>query len=593
MPFLKKQKIPSLRSFITVTIALIVTATLSCSILFYYIKTANILTDNYRKDITEQLNYINSQITEQISSIDSIIPLYLSNTLILNVLESSDPENIYIENEFDIEKQMSYIYYSTSLSSKNFTNAIYILQNNKPLFSINPSGSSEPLFNQSQKLLKVIDTTDTQLICQMLPDENNHLFFTRNLFNSNTGKYMGTFVIDINIQRWLSYCAKNLDESWFICLHNSTVNISSDPDMKSECMQLQKLTNNQKTNISFQELALCDNTYLVASQKLKRVGLTSTVAASRTQLMQELNDTLKSYLVLLSGILLLALIVAIIISRAITKPIDKMIFHINQISKGESSKLPPMKMYQEFDIWADSFNKMLKQLDQYYNDNFQKQLLLKNSEIRALQTQMNPHFLFNVLNTIAWKAQISDNEEIYQMVISLGALLKANTLSKERDFIKLEQEIEYVKFYIYLQQMRFEDKISCSLQVPDALMQNMIPCFCIQPLVENAVVHGLEPKPTPGKLAVQILQTDSEHMEISIIDNGVGFPEDFKIRKISPSEHGKHTHVGLRNLDKRLELLFNSDSCLKIDSIPNVCTTISFKIPIIKEDSYDFQSTDR
>lgn len=81
-------------------------------------------------------------------------------------------------------------------------------------------------------------------------------------------------------------------------------------------------------------------------------------------------------------------------------------------------------MYHEFNVWAHSFNQMLKQLDIYYNDNFQKQLLLKNAEIRALQSQVNPHFLFNVLNTIAWKAQINDNEEIYEMVISLGELLK-------------------------------------------------------------------------------------------------------------------------------------------------------------------------
>lgn len=153
-----------------------------------------------------------------------------------------------------------------------------------------------------------------------------------------------------------------------------------------------------------------------------------------------------------------------------------------------------MRMYQEFDVWTNAFNEMLKKLDISYNDNFQKQLLLKNAEIRSLRAQMNPHFLFNILNTIAWKAEMCDNEEIYQMVISLGELLKMNTLFKDQDFITLEQEMKYVKFYIYLQQMRFEDKISCSIQIPEHLLTCKIPCFCIQPLVENAIVHGLEPK---------------------------------------------------------------------------------------------------
>lgn len=288
--------------------------------------------------------------------------------------------------------------------------------------------------------------------------------------------------------------------------------------------------------------------------------------------------------VLQGDTILIALMIAIIISQTITKPIDKMIYHINQISQGKQTSLPSMKMYREFNVWADSFNQMLKQLDIYYNDNFQKQLLLKNSEIRALQSQMNPHFLFNVLNTIAWKAQMNDNEEIYQMVISLGELLKMNTLSKENDFVKLEQEIEYVKFYVYLQQMRFEDKISCVFQIPVRLMACPVPAFCIQPLVENAIVHGLEPKNGKGKLIIQILETDSSTMEISIIDNGIGFQVIPDVRSILPSGGGGHTHVGLRNLDKRLELLFGPDARLKIDSIPEQYTVVSFNIPIRKEE---------
>ena len=112
---------------------------------------------------------------------------------------------------------------------------------------------------------------------------------------------------------------------------------------------------------------------------------------------------------------------AFIISRAVTRPIDTMIFHINEISKGNRSALPPEGFYQEFRVWAQSFNQMLLQLDTYYQDIYQQKLLIKNAEIRALQSQMDPHFLFNVLNTIAWKAQMIDNEEIYEMVISWEA----------------------------------------------------------------------------------------------------------------------------------------------------------------------------
>ena len=145
-------------------------------------------------------------------------------------------------------------------------------------------------------------------------------------------------------------------------------------------------------------------------------------------------------------------------------------------------------------MWAQSFNQMLLQLDTYYQDIYQQKLLIKNAEIRALQSQMDPHFLFNVLNTIAWKAQMIDNEEIYEMVISLGSLMKMNTLSRNHNFTSISKEMEYVRLYVYLQQMRFEDKISCDIQIPKQGLSCEIPCLSIQPLVENAIVHGLEPE---------------------------------------------------------------------------------------------------
>ena len=575
----KKTKIPSLRTFITAAISIIVTVVLLCSIWFCYSRTSAILTENYENSITQNLELINHQFIEQIDLIDSIIPLYLADTIISEPLESVETGKQSAENRLQIEKQMSYLYYSTSLASKNFTNSIYIISQDETIFKIGTSSSPEPAEFQCRELLKTLDKKEPKLICQTLPRDDGNIYFIRNLFSSNTGNYIGTFIINIDKDRFLSYHTKDLDPSWFLCLYNSSMAVFSDPDMEKECMAL-KEHGQRIGELSFQTARLNDSEYFVASQELSGLDLPSSVAAPKSLMFADLNSILKSYLLLLTGIVLIGLFTAIAISRAITKPIDKMIYNINQISEKKQSALPPMKIYREFDVWADSFNKMLKQLDIYYNDIFQKQLLLKNSEIHALQTQMNPHFLLNTLNTIAWKAQISDNEEIYQMVISLGEFLKANTLSKEQDCIALEKELRYVKFYIYLQQQRFEDKISCDIRVPETLMHFLIPCFSIQPLVENAIVHGLEPKTGKGKLIVQILETDDHCMEISIIDNGVGFPKDFQVRDIASSDTDSHTHIGLKNLDRRLFLLYGDMAHLSIDSTPGVCTSISFKIPI-------------
>lgn len=357
------------------------------------------------------------------------------------------------------------------------------------------------------------------------------------------------------------------------------MSVLSNGEMEVQSEQLLQQIDKQNSTVSFQELTLSDEPYFVAAQELQGLQITSAVAAPKHLMMRDLNQTLKSYLLLMSVIVLIALTTAVILSRTVTRPINKMVYHINEISQGRQDSLPPLKMHYEFQIWMNAFNQMLKKLDISYNDNFQKQLLLKNAEIRALQSQMDPHFLFNVLNTIAWKAQMSDNEEIYDMIISLGELLRINTLSKESAYTQLEQEMKYVKFYIYLQQMRFEDKISFDIQVPDSLMKCMIPGFCIQPLVENAIIHGLEPKKGNGKLSINIIET-KRYMEISINDNGIGFETVPDIRQIASKNEGSHTHIGLKNLDKRLELLYGEEARLHILSTPNVCTSISFRIPI-------------
>ena len=179
-----------------------------------------------------------------------------------------------------------------------------------------------------------------------------------------------------------------------------------------------------------------------------------------------------------------------------------------------------------------------------------------------------------------------DNEEIYEMVISLGSLMKMNTLSRNHNFTSISKEMEYVRLYVYLQQMRFEDKISCDIQIPKQGLSCEIPCLSIQPLVENAIVHGLEPKKGKGHLIIQIIEGDDNMLEICIIDDGIGFEIIPDIQSIQHSDKDSHTHIGMKNLDKRLKLLYGPESGIKITSIPNKCTTVSFHIPR-KEFSHD------
>lgn len=578
-PIPRGLRIKTLRTHITLTVSMILALTLLCSGLFLYTQTAGILTDNYKQLLVQQLDQVNSLVYEQISIIDSVNPLFLSNNLIRDTLEpaSSKGKLPYIEKKLALEKQMSYLLISNYLWNEKFIDAVYIFDSSGHSYSMAPSGNQINALVENQKILESIDRRNPSLMIKTLEENEKSLYFIRNIFSMYTGDYIATIIININQHTWANYYSANLNENWFVYLYHEEMNLLTDENMADAAAALPALLDSQNREKP-QELTLGGEDYFIAFTKIPNADITSVVAAPKNKIFQDLNAALKTYLLILCMTALSALFISILLSRTITRPIDKMIYYVKRISKGHKEKMPPLEMYSEFSEFADAFNQMLEQLDFSYNDNFQKQLLLKNAEIKALQSQMDPHFLFNVLNTIAWKAQMSSNEDIYQMIISLGELLKMNTMSHENGFISLEEEIKYIRFYIYLQKMRFEDKISMEMQIDPKLYAFKIPIFCIQPLVENAIVHGLEPKKGAGRLIVNIIE-NKEYMEVSVIDNGMGFQSIPNIQDIASSSGDSHTHIGLKNLDKRLFLLFGEISRLHITSIPNECTTISFQLP--------------
>ena len=185
-------KIISLRMFITMTICLTVTVILIFSGVLYYSKTADILMEHYEKSFTSQLSQVNQKISDQIAAVDSVAPLFLSDTLLLNTLESPDSSQIGYDTKLAIERQMSSMYHRTSIASHNFTDSIFIISKDDTLFHIYTSGSFAPYEEQNEALLAGLDKTRTNFMCRMLPSDENSVYFIRNLFNGNSGYYMGT-----------------------------------------------------------------------------------------------------------------------------------------------------------------------------------------------------------------------------------------------------------------------------------------------------------------------------------------------------------------------------------------------------------------
>lgn len=224
----------------------------------------------------------------------------------------------------------------------------------------------------------------------------------------------------------------------------------------------------------------------------------------------------------------------------------------------------------EFDKLAGDFNKMTEQLKSLMDLTREEEAKLAEAERKELEGQLNPHFLFNTLNTIKALARLHGEEEIYTISIRLGKILRS-ALNNHESECTLGESINLVESYMMIQKIRFKDKISYTIDAEEDLLDMSTPKLIIQPLVENAIIHGLEPKTTAGKIDIKLC-SEGDMIKIVVSDDGIGFDK-------KPIEQmAKEGHVGLYNVYRRLQLRYGDAMHFDVDSTPGEGTTISISI---------------
>ncbi|MDK2824703.1 MAG: two-component system, LytTR family, sensor histidine kinase LytS [Clostridia bacterium] len=204
--------------------------------------------------------------------------------------------------------------------------------------------------------------------------------------------------------------------------------------------------------------------------------------------------------------------------------------------------------------------------------------LKTTAELKALQAQINPHFLFNALNTIIFFSR-NNPETSRQLLIHLSEFFR-KTLKNDSDFVSLNEELALIKSYLTIEKARFGDRLEVKYQIPQELLNVKIPTFILQPLVENAIKHGIAPKIEGGKIIIKVTY-EGKKLYFSVCDTGVGIPRDQK-EKIFVKGFGKGIGIGLSNINERLKAIYGSEYCLKIEDNPDM-TQVWFYIPYNSE----------
>ena len=281
--------------------------------------------------------------------------------------------------------------------------------------------------------------------------------------------------------------------------------------------------------------------------------------------------------------LLLCLFVSMQLGNQLAGPISKLNKAMDLVKEGNLSVHVHTNQKNELGELTNNFNRMTEELDEHVKGMVQRQKDIQDMQIQLFQTQLNPHFLYNTLDSIKWTARLHDLDDISAMAENLAYILQYSIRSEQ--FIPLYKELEIIDSYIKIQQIRFHGKFNYEVEIPENLADCIVPKLILQPIVENSIIHGLADK-EDGNISVYADQI-GDTIHIAVTDDGVGISKE-TIDWLKTENFTKKTgHLGLYNVNKIIKLYFGLEYGLKAAVEEGIGTTVTVVLPIRKEKPND------
>lgn len=304
------------------------------------------------------------------------------------------------------------------------------------------------------------------------------------------------------------------------------------------------------------------------------------------QVERELNNRRFSTFIIVVTIGLVAIFVVITlfsyyIPLSISRPIRKITDVTNKVASGDLSVRSEEFNGVETSMLSTSLNSMIDKINELLDQVTTEQIRLRKAEFELLQAQINPHFLYNTLDAIVWLAESGEKEKVVSTVSSLSNFFRAS-LNQGKDIVTVKEDVGHVRSYLEIQQVRYQDILDYEIDIPEEINMYLIPKITIQPLVENALYHGIKNKRGKGKISVTGKKHD-DFITISISDNGLGIDEErlkVVMNNINNRSESEKTTFGLYNVNERIRLDFGEEYGINIDSRYGQGTTVSIKLPL-------------
>ncbi|MGM0882371.1 MAG: cache domain-containing sensor histidine kinase [Bacillota bacterium] len=323
-----------------------------------------------------------------------------------------------------------------------------------------------------------------------------------------------------------------------------------------------------------------DEAKMISVQTIGNVGWKVVGVSYMDEVMTTFSELNRSMSKLLIALALIVILLSSLVSRRISRPIKQLEFSMKSVERGDFDMAVSSEGPLEIKHLADRFNIMISTIKQLMNRIVTEQESKRKYELEALQAQINPHFLYNTLNTVVRMVGMNKNEEVIKTITSLSKLFRIS-LGKGKSLILIADELEHARNYLVIQQMRFKNKFDYSFDIQEEALSYVTLKLIIQPLIENALMHGIEPSVDKGHIAISV-RLDGSDVVIQVKDDGLGMTED-QLKKVLTGtiESSKGSGVGIMNVQDRIRLYFGNPYGLHFESELEVGTTITIRFPAL------------
>ena len=404
---------------------------------------------------------------------------------------------------------------------------------------------------------------------------------SRVIRNPYTNERQGLFFIDLNYDTISNLCEKSaMGEYGYVFILDAAGNVIYHPK--------QQLLYTGLIEEEIDKVLSCGEDYFITDG---RDGCLYTMSVSDktgwtvvgVSYLDEMMETRRwiTWTFFLTAVVLVSVAVLLsgFLADRITLPILKLRESMREVEKGNFEKASVVVTEKnEIGSLGNSFNLMTRKIQELMAQNVEEQKEKRKIELRALQSQINPHFLYNTLDSIIWMAESGENEEVVQMTAALATMMR-QSFNNKAEIVSLEAEIEHVESYLMIQKMRYMDKLNFSVSLEEGIRECPIVKLVLQPLVENAIYHGIRYKNGSGTVRVSA-KREGEEIHITVEDDGVGMSEQalqhiFDEHKVNYNSNG----VGVYNVERRLKLYYGNAYGLFYESERNRGTRVLMKIP--------------